>query len=45
MVVCLVQSLRAHARKLQRAATWLQLLQITGTVIPPDGLAFYLEVG
>ncbi|KAG2500000.1 hypothetical protein HYH03_002282 [Edaphochlamys debaryana] len=43
-VVSLVQSLRAHSRRLARAATWTQLLQMSGPVLPPDACSFYLEV-
>ncbi|GFR41092.1 hypothetical protein Agub_g1733 [Astrephomene gubernaculifera] len=41
-IVTLIQSLRAH-KKLPRAATWLQLLQLSNPVLPPDACAFYLE--
>ncbi|GLC44356.1 hypothetical protein PLESTB_000478200 [Pleodorina starrii] len=44
VIVNLVQSLRSHAKALPRAATWLQMLQLSSPVLPLDGCAYYLEV-
>ncbi|KXZ56867.1 hypothetical protein GPECTOR_1g782 [Gonium pectorale] len=43
VVVSLVQSLRNHSKKLPRAATWMQLLQVVSPVLPPDACSYYVE--
>ena len=38
----LVQSLRAHAKKLPRAGTWQQLLNLGAPGLPPEAVDVYL---